>query len=468
MLTPRTSLAPIDNLNNHFLFVVAIFLFCFAPATAQELSPCAPRPMISQAPPLAAESFQLASEAEVGLEIRARSPGASWAVKGAEAAAIVIEVDGRYNQDLLLWGGDKPFTYRVMLGRFPRGRHAVSVRLNPARSAAGAKRAEVVGLRPLPFPARDTKTVDEDALAHAFAPILFARPNTIDRFSDVPLLMYYEVMREPAGDSIIRYTTIFSHEDGGTATAALMARWGRATDIEWAYELRVRGGKIIEETFQGVEHETKFFTGARTMGDHPLLAVASDNNNFSDLACSAVRYAPLPTRARLDAATRESVMDAEPWTHRVMSEELQRERRITDRAFSANTIADPRHYLYIEASAELTGAALAFDVQLNGDTQFYPSDLNDARLRIDRSVPFRSAVRLPAGTTPSKVEKIAVRCHETAQAAGRRACRRVRLGKVLMLDREYVPRPLKQFSGPPELHLAPGEAATFDRAGKDK
>ncbi|MGI8567005.1 MAG: hypothetical protein ACR2LZ_11055, partial [Pyrinomonadaceae bacterium] len=233
MLTSRTYLARVMRLR--LFLLVTIPFFYFVPTTAQELSPCAPRAIRSQALPLAAESFQLASEAEVGLEISARSPGASWAVKGAEAAAVVIEVDGRYNQDLLLWGGDKAFTYRVMLGRLPRGRHTVSVRLNPARSAAGAKRAEVLSLRPLPFPARDTKTVDEDALAVANAPVLFARPNTIDRFSDVPLLMYYEVLREPAGDSIIRYTTIFSHEDGGTPTAALMARWGRASDIEWTY-----------------------------------------------------------------------------------------------------------------------------------------------------------------------------------------------------------------------------------------
>jgi hypothetical protein len=147
-----------------------------------------------------------------------------------------------------------------------------------------------------------------------------------------------------------------------------------------------------------------------------------------------------------------------------MSEELQRERRITDRAFGANTIADPRQYLYIEASAELTGAALAFDVRLDGDAQTYASDLNDPRLRIDRSVPFRTAVRLPAGTPPSKIEKITVRCHETAPAAGARACQRVRLGKLLMLDRDYVPRLLEQFSVPPESQLAPGETVTFSRA----
>jgi hypothetical protein len=87
-------------------------------------------------------------------------------------------------------------------------------------------------------------------------------------------LFHYRVM-------LGRYTTIFTNEDGGTQTAALMARWGRATDIEWVYQVRMRNGKIIEEIYQGVQHETKDFTGARAGGNHPLLAVASDNSTNS-------------------------------------------------------------------------------------------------------------------------------------------------------------------------------------------
>ena len=122
--------------------------------------------------------------------------------------------------------------------------------------------------------------------------------------------MYYEVLREPAGDSLIRYTTIFSHEDGGTQAAALMARWGRASDIEWTYELRVRAGKIVEEIYQGVEHETKRFTGARRC-EHPLLAVASDNNNFptspAPPSASSAAHARRSTRRRAKAYGRGAV-----------------------------------------------------------------------------------------------------------------------------------------------------------------
>ncbi|MBA2734454.1 MAG: hypothetical protein H0U54_16455 [Acidobacteria bacterium] len=411
--------------------------------------------------PLATESFNLTEEMEVGLEIEARSTGASWAREGAEAAALLISVDGVYQQDLLLWAGDELFPYRVMLGHLNRGKHTVSVTLNESRSAAEARRAEVKSLRPLPFaPARGAGSVDEDQLALAHSPFLYARANTIDRFTDIPLLMYYEILREAGSDLIVRYTAIFTNEDGGTQTAALMARWGRATDIEWVYQIRLRHRKIIEETYQGVEHKTKNFTGQRTAGSHPLLAVASDNNNFSDLACSSVRFAPLPVRARLETATRESVMDMYPQTYRVMTEELLREKRISETPTDINTIADPREYLYIEATSEQEGATLAFDVKVAGQPQTFASDMGEPRLRIDRSGYFRTAARLPRNVSPAAVETITARCAASSKPAGERRCKHLKVVRALMLDQNYVPRTLP-LQTQPESSLAAGETKVF-------
>ena len=123
--------------------------------------------------------------------------------------------------------------------------------------------------------------------------------------------------------------------------ASLRARWGRAADIEWAYECRADAGKIITERYQAVAHETKPFKGERVNGAHPLLAVASDNNNFSDGARSSVRFALLPVRADLDNASRESVMDANPWTYRAVAEELFREGKLKDEPIDVNSISDP-------------------------------------------------------------------------------------------------------------------------------
>jgi len=442
------------------LLLIFVYMSSSAPGThfaATQNSPQLPQP-------LATEVFNLTENMEVGLEVEAQSPDASWGRKGAEAAALLISVDGKYNQDLLLWAGDEMFRYRVMLGRLPRGRHTVSVTLNAARSSGGARRAEVKSLRPLPFaPARGTNSADEDLLALAHSPVLYARANTIDRFTDIPVLMYYEILREAPDDLIVRYTAIFTNEDGGTQTAALMARWGRATDIEWVYQIRLRNHKIIEETYQGIEHETKFFNGTRTAGSHPLLAVASDNNNFSDLACSAVRFAPLPIRARLETATRESVMDLYPQTYRVMTEELLREKRISDTPTDINTIADPREYFYIEATSEQEGATLAFDVKVAGQSQTFASDMGEPRLRIDRSGYFRTAVRLPKNVSPAGIETITARCAASSKPAGERRCKQFKVVRALMLDQNYMPRPLS-LQTQPESSLRADETKVFKLA----
>lgn len=411
----------------------------------------------------ATETVSLEMDTEVGLEIEARSPDGSWARPGAEAAALLVLVDGVYNQDLLLWAGDELYRYRVLLGRLSKGKHTVSVAPNPARSAPKVQVGEVKALRVFPLDSAQQSSYDDDdrfALAHS--PFLYARANAIDRFTDLPLLMYYEILREGEHDLIVRYTAIFTNEDGGTQTAALMSRWGRATDIEWVLQLRVRAGKIVEETYQGIEHETKTFSGPRTNGSHALLATASDNNNFSDLACSAVRFAPWPTRARLESATRESVMDAYPQSYRVMTEELMREQRISDTPADINTIADPREYLYIEASSEQKGTALAFEVKVTGQPDAFLSDMGNARLRIDRSGNFRTAVRLPKGTSLSTVESVTARCYPTAVVEKSRGCNNIKLMRVLMLDPAFIPRELP-FPKSPAVSLKDGEMKVFKR-----
>ena len=411
---------------------------------------------VSQQPKiLATQTLSQTHEGEVGLDIEARSVDASWSKKGSEAASVLISVDGKYNQDLMLWAGDDLFHYRVTLGRIGRGSHTISLSLNQKRSAAGAQQAEIKSVQPLLFGSAS----NDEQLALAHSPILFARANTIDHFTDIPLLMYYEILRNNDAELTVRYTTIFTNEDGGTQTAALMARWGRATDIEWVYQFRMRNGRIVEEIYQGVQHETKNFTGARA-GGHPLLAVASDNNNFSDLASSAVRFAPLPIRARLENATRESVMDSYPQTYRVMTEELLREGRISETPVDINTIADPREYLYIEAVSEQINTTIAFDVKIAGKEKAYASDMNEPRLRIDRSGYFRTSVRLPKNVSPSDMQTVTAVCHASAKPAAERYCKNLRLVRVLRLDENYVPRDL-QVDRKPESTLAADEKRVF-------
>jgi hypothetical protein len=440
------------------LSLLVLLTSACASAAVRAQNPCAPAAPKTAAP-LASETVELKDDVEVALEIEARSPGASWERKGSEAADLVVTVDGAYNQDVLLWAGEGFYVYRVLLGRLPKGTHRVSVALDEARSAVGARRAEVKSLRHLTPNASVPPGQADGAFALSHAPVLYARANTIDHFTDIPLLMYYEVLREGA-DQVFRYTVVFTNEDGGTQTAALFARWGRGTDIEWVYEVRTRGGKVVAETFQGVQHETKNFGGQRTGGAHPLLAVASDNNNFSDLACSAVRFAPMPVGARLEAATRESMMDDFPATYRAMTEELRREGRIGDAPSDINTVADPREYLYVEAASEQSGAAVAFDVRLKGRDEVFRSDMGEPRLRIERGGYYRTGIRLPKGFTADSVESVTARCHPHPATASGGTCQGLKLVRVLILKPDFVPQALPLPSRP-EVTLAAGETKLF-------
>jgi hypothetical protein len=387
----------------------------------------------------------LFKDSEVGLEITARSPRASWSKPGAEASAITIEVDGAYNQDLLLWAGDQRFVYRVSLGELAAGRHRVTLRLNPARSAPETQSATLLSLRPLGLQ-RDLHHTADDLLALANSPVLCQRPNTVDHYSDLPLLMYYEISRPNKEEIQVRYTTIFSNEDGGTPTAALMARWGRAADIEWVYEFRARGGKIIEESYQAVSHEKKPFTGKRINGNHPVLSVVSDNNNFSDEIHSPVRFALLPMAADLSYATRESVIDANPSINRVVADELAREGKIKSDPTDDQSISDPRNYVYIDLHAIQNGTAISVEAVSAKNAETSKSDRNDPKLRIDRSGYFRTAVRLSSAGSAALVTSVTVNCHSSVA----HECGAVEVRSVAILDQDYKPRFLPIHRLPPE------------------
>src|SRR5207247_10557863 len=120
---------------------------------------------------------------------------------------------------------------------------------------------------PMPQP-RQVETREFIALSRA--PILHARANTVGRFTDLPVVMWYEVVPTSRGRQF-RYSVIFTNEDGGTATDRLMATWGRTTDIEFVYGVELDAhDAVIAEEFQGPGHEVPPFKGQHE-AKHPLL-----------------------------------------------------------------------------------------------------------------------------------------------------------------------------------------------------
>jgi hypothetical protein len=237
-------------------------------------------------------------------------------------------------------------------------------------------------------------------VAQSMAPVLYARPNTVGRFTDMPVFMWYEIVPVPQGRQF-RYSVIFTNEDGGTATDRLMATWGRTTDVEFVYGVTLnRQGRIVAEEFQGPGHEVPAFRGKHE-GTHPLLWVSTDNNMVSESGPTDIRYAPAPQFFDLTNASREVVMDAHPWLYALAAQEMVREKKLSeDAAAGSGVIPDPRRFAFVEACTDLQNAAVAFSVHAtdaSGTARWFDADRGRPEFRIVRTGCFRGGVPLPRG-----------------------------------------------------------------------
>jgi hypothetical protein len=356
--------------------------------------------------------FTMPHSGEAKLSFTASAPGAGWDEPGRESALLNVRVDGRWVADVVTFAGAERFRYETALGRLSRGRHTVTVSVDRAKSPV--RRAKVWDLR--------TRAVDDLVARHA--PILYGRdlPEIPGRYenarTDVPMLAYHATSAAN-GQTTIEYTTIWSNEDGGTNTPALMARWGRTTDIEWIYRVTLAGdGSVVSAVYHGPNHETLPFTGVRE-GDHPLLQTATSNNNLLQVTdrrlTSGYRFF-LDTRRTLPPGrAREAAMDAEPWTYQVMAREIVREGRVEPQPSPETPeVSDQRNYLFAEldkdtrygtppASGSWVGTAL--EVQVGG--RWYSSHHGEPTWSIQRDDPAATTVELPSGATAADV--VAVR-----------------------------------------------------------
>ena len=397
--------------------------------------------------PLVNRSFTLSQGGEAVATITAGCAACDWAIEGREAAVLSIAVDGAYSQHLLLTRGAAPVEYRIMLGALAAGTHRLSIERDVERSAKGA--GDVT------FGPIDVHVFPPDAPEYAWlsrAPILRARPGTVEHFSDAPLVMYAEknVPGESGAHYQVQYTVIFTNEDGGTPTDRLMATWGRTTDIEFIYGLTdATPSAPGHEEIQAAGHKWIPFQGPR-IGAHPMVWVATDNNMVADHGPEEmVRYAPAPELASLDHTSREFVMDRNPWMYAVSSAEMVREHKTDPLATpGSGHIVDPRRYVTVEACGKVKDATLALDIGLRragrgSEIEWLPTD-TDRRFRIARGGCFRGGAPMPEGVTLNDVAGLRIRAYpralregETTPPAGSVVLESV--NKVFMLDKSFVP-----------------------------
>ena len=384
-----------------------------AASPATELTPDGPGVEIERLGPPAHLALDVAANGESLLFATLSSPGTDWSRRGAECAVLSVDVDGRTASDVIVVS-DRPAMRGIALGTLSAGRHDVALRFSPA-SRAATRTIRVADPLLVHAPAR---CEEEIVLRHA--PILYGRSNEElggpfqNTVTDAPLLAWHR-LSSVHGRRTIEYSVLWTHEDGGTDGPALMARWGRTTDLEWIYRVDVddRGERIPgSAVFQGREHETRAFAGAFE-GDHPVLQTCTDNNMVDDvIRDGALRFFLAADRSPERGRARESMMDLEPRTYWAMAAELSRERRIQPwTGPNEATLGDPRDYFFLEIDAQAvasggTGAAFAVGVRLFGDGTLHRSDAMRAELACSARGTMRTAVRLPPRTRPNDVAEL--------------------------------------------------------------
>ena len=293
--------------------------------------------------------------------------------------------------------------------------------------------------------------VADDILAHA--PVLYARKNTIGKFTDIPLIVYAERLD---GGKTLWYTVIFSNEDGGTATRALMARWGRTTDIEYVYRLDVEAKRAI---IQGNGHKDILYEGPMD-GSHPILIPVKDNTLVGAGETSEIRYQIVPIEVDLTHDSRESVMDRLPWSYRIAAEEMEREGKMS-------LIGDPRQYVLVETPITNHDSAVAAVARLRSNGRIYSSNIGREPMAMERDAIVRTTIQLPEGTKPEDIESIGLTCLALTKRPPTPSAGPCTIGpvvKVLWLDADYRPgRVAGAWDGAPVTRLNAGETILLTR-----
>ena len=384
-------------------------------------------------------TFTVSNASELVATLRVRCDECAGDVEGREAVVLKLNLDSRPTIHVPITRSGRA-EYRVFLGSASAGSRTLHV-----------DEASTLTARDLRH--RDAAIVEDVRIEHvdaespiALAPFIHARPDTVGRFTDVPLFMWYEIEPTPNGRRY-RYSVIFSNEDGGTPADRLMATWGRTTDIEYLYSVELNArGEIVNEDMQGPKHEILPFRGKRE-GRHPLLWVSTDNNMVLDNGTTAVRYAPAAVAFALVNISREAVMDANPWLYEVMTKELAREGKIVaDSGPGSGTIPHPRHFAFLEGCGEVGNNALAF--ALRAGDRWFSSDRGMPEYRIVRDGCFRAAVPLPSNITSKDIGAVRVVAYERTGKPMTTPIRFRRLNTLFMLDDRFRPgRSLLKWDG---------------------
>ena len=365
-------------------------------------------------------STPVAGEGIVRLDLAA--PGTDWGTNVPTSVVADVAVDGGTAQQLVLFRGATPFVYAGGLGPLTTGTHSVSIAVDDALSSTGSGGGDIE-VHDVQLLVVRPDNPGYQAISHA--PIVYGRSTSA--LHDTPLLEY-ATSSSPTGATHLGYTEVFSHEDVGTAFVpfAESVAWGRLTDIETFFSL--------DAAADGTPSNATFFSGAVPAdypdnlnaiaevhvpftgtwdGTHPIVRDATGNNDFSQVGTSAFRFRPVPVAPHPSGRPREAVMDANPWTYRVMGEEIARwyVNFTTDSASPEQ--GDARQYAYVELHATGAGVStIGVDVQLDGSSTWYANDFGSGYPAVGGGTS-RTVIKLPTWWMGHSITSVRLRVFPT-------------------------------------------------------
>ena len=353
-------------------------------------------------------NFTIDTAEEIILYINASS-NTMWSLSDSESSVLEALLDNNYHQDIVLYNGQQEHTYKIMLGYLQQGEHSLIFYFNYLKSSINA---EIIHIESIEIIDPTSLDIDTDILK--YSPILYGRDiygwNESNR-TDIPLLMWHDVTYNNSFKTIT-YSFIFSNEDSriGHGLTDMMVSWGRTTDIEWAYQVKLdNNGNILEEFFQGASHITTPFNGEK-YDMHPILKNATPNCNFSDTGTSDYKFFLSPEHTINASDTRETLMDQNEWTYKIMAEELINENKYEIPTDPLSTdISNAKNYIYFDITTDHNGSngELHIGIKLFNDCNTYLNDYNNDELYFSLlNGSGRTSIELPENFNPEYIKNV--------------------------------------------------------------
>jgi hypothetical protein len=342
------------------------------------------------------------------LRLALSAPKTSWGPGRPTSVVISVSVDDGVAQQMVLFYGSSPFIYAGFTRPIKTGKHKVIIRVEPNTGASASTVVNPV-VELMDCSLEVVPPQNPDYLAYAYAPVMFGR--TTSALHDTPLLTY--ATPTPLNDGSVRleYTVIWSHENAGTGFVPFLewGEWGRMTDIENAIRFIVHpdgnvsdvmylyGGEPLTgapDSLTATSENLVPFKGA-FYGNHPIIRVATGNNDFSDQGETGFRFQMAPVAPPKPDETREAAMDSNPWTYRIMGEEVMRWYQNISLNPRSPDPGDARQYAIIDIDSEGEGiSSIAVGIQWKG--RWFRNDFGSGYPLIGTGH-VRTVVKMPMG-----------------------------------------------------------------------